>query len=99
MLFRSRHVYLLLTALVNLGIGIDYRPAEGSYRRWVQLGGSVLMLAAPALLLAAFCWEAPRSDIHSPLTTPAILCCFIGTLGHAIGGVRWQRRSHDGEKV
>jgi hypothetical protein len=31
MLFRSRHVYILLTSLVNLGIGVHYRPAEAPF--------------------------------------------------------------------
>jgi hypothetical protein len=86
MLFRSRHIYLLLASLLNLGLGTYYRPFAGMWRRLSQVAGSCLILAAPPLLAAAFFREAPRSDLDRPFTNPAIFGLFVGTLGHALGG-------------
>lgn len=93
MLFRSRHLYLLLVSLVNLGIGIYYRPFNGSLRRGLQLIGSGLMLLSPILATAAFFWEAPRADMDRPFTNPALYGIFAGILCHTAGGAGRQDRS------
>jgi hypothetical protein len=86
MLFRSRHIYFLLASLVNLGIGIYYQPLGSGYWRWLQFGGSCLILLAPILLIGAFFTEAPRSEMNGHLAAPAIICIFVGTLAHALSG-------------
>jgi drug/metabolite transporter (DMT)-like permease len=80
MLFRSRHIYILLASLVNLAIGINYQPMLGRYRRRFQAVGSCLLLAAVLLLILAFCIEAPRAQLDGKLAPLGIVCLLVGTL-------------------
>ncbi len=80
MLFRSRHIYILLGSLVNLAIGINYQPSLGRYRRRFQAVGSVLLLAAMLLLVPAFIVEPPRSRLDGKLAALGIVCLLAGAL-------------------
>ena len=86
MLYRSRHVYLLLSGLLNLALGTYYRASGRPWRRRLQSIGSCLILAAPPLLLAAFVREPHGSDLSLPFTRPAIIGMLAGTLLHAFAG-------------
>jgi hypothetical protein len=54
MLYRSRHIYLLLAGLLNLVIGIYFVARPRGWRRKLQIVGSVLIVLSPGLLLAGF---------------------------------------------
>jgi len=49
-MYRSRHIYLLLAGLVNLGLGSYYSYGARGRRRALQVLGSALVLLAPALI-------------------------------------------------
>jgi hypothetical protein len=59
LLYRSRHIYLLLSALLNLLVGIQYRAAASG--KAIRAIGSVLILIAPPFLFAAFFLDSPRA--------------------------------------
>lgn len=63
MLYRSRHIYILLASSVCLMAGIHYRAASGMLRFGLQSLGLLLCVAAIALLLAAFVVE-PRGTVE-----------------------------------
>lgn len=84
MLFRSTHLYLLFTSLVNLALGLYLRPAVG-WQRWVQAVGSVLLLAGPFLTAIGFFTEPWLSGLQRPYSAPATYCCLGGALVHAAG--------------
>ena len=54
LIFRSRHLFLLLAAVANLALS-NARPD-----RWAQRVASALILASPLLLLAAFFIDPAR---------------------------------------
>jgi drug/metabolite transporter (DMT)-like permease len=80
MLFRSRHIYIILASLINLAIGINYQTGLGRNRRRFQAVGSVLLLAAMLLLVLAFFVEPPRSRLDGKLAALGIVCLLAGTL-------------------
>ena len=86
MLYRSRHIALLLSSLHNLSLGTYLRPADGLWRRRFQAAGSCAILAAPPLLFVAFFTEALRTDLGGPFSKPAIAGMVIGSLCHAFAG-------------
>jgi hypothetical protein len=86
MIYRSRHIYLLLSGLLNLALGTYCQASGRTWRRRFQSIGSCLILAAPPLLLAAFVGEPHRSDLSLPFTRPAIIGVLVGTLLHTVGG-------------
>jgi drug/metabolite transporter (DMT)-like permease len=80
MLFRSRHIYILLGSLVNLAIGVNYQPSLGRFRRRLQAVGSCLLVAAVFLLVLAFFVEPPRSRLDGKLAALGIVFVLAGTL-------------------
>ena len=87
-MFRSRHIYLLLAGLVNLGVGSYFVTRVGGWRRGLQLAGSALVLVAPALMLAAFFTEPGAPGLRRHFTLPAVSVLTAGTLLHALSGLR-----------
>ena len=87
-MFRSRHIYLLLAALVNLGVGAYFSYRARGWRRRLQLLGSALVVAAPALMLAAFFTEPTEPGLKRHFTLPAVVILSTGTLLHALSGIR-----------
>lgn len=87
-MFRSRHIYLLLAGLVNLGVGSYFGYREGGRRRALQTLGSALVLFAPALMLAAFFAEPGAPGLRRHFTLPAVIILSAGTVLHALSGLR-----------
>jgi hypothetical protein len=87
-MFRSRHIYLLLAGLVNVGVGSYFRERERDWQRGLQLFGSALVVAAPVLLLTAFFTEPGVPGLRRHFTLPAVIMLSIGTLLHALSEVR-----------
>jgi hypothetical protein len=86
MMFRSRHVYFLLSSLLNLCLGTYIRPSTRAIRREAQVFGSLLILVGPPLLLTAFFQEPFRSQLGGPFATAAVFGLFLGIVIHAFAG-------------
>ena len=74
LLYRSRHIYLLFSALLNLVVGVHYRA--GARGKIVRAIGSILVLIAPPLLFAAFFADTP----HALLTHIGIISIAAGSV-------------------
>ena len=85
-LFRSRHVYILFSSLINILLGLYLSRSESPLSARLQFLGSLLLLAAPLLHIAAFLVE-PLSQVRL-LTTVATFLAFGGTIAHLLGGYR-----------
>lgn len=88
MTYRSSHVYLLLAGLINVVTGIYLVGAEARWRRRMQIAGSMLLLAAPFIVLLAFFIEPQRASLDRPLTLLGALALLTGTLSHLPGRTR-----------
>jgi hypothetical protein len=84
MLYRSTHIYLLWSALLNLTLGLYLRLSSVKSCRTAQRMGSVMVLAGPFLLTLAFFHEPSLSGLLRPLSRPAIYSAFAGLLLHAL---------------
>ncbi len=87
-MFRSRHIYLLLAGLVNLGLGSYLRDRGRGWRKVLQLLGSALVVVAPLLMAAAFFAKPVGPGLKRHFTLPAIIILSTGTLLHALSGIR-----------
>jgi hypothetical protein len=83
LLFRSTHIYLLFTALLNVALGL-YLPTAVGWRWRVRLLGSGLLLAAPGLALAGFFTEPWLSGLDRPYTRPVAYGSLAGVLLHLV---------------
>ncbi len=88
MMFRSRHIYLLLAGLINLGVGVYFTYHRTAWRKSLQVVGSALILLAPLLMAAAFFYEPMLKGLKRPFTLPAIVALFAGVFLHLFSGIR-----------
>ena len=84
MLYRSAHIYLLLSSLLNLMLGFYLREARGGWRSWVRRAGSVPILLAPPLFVMAFANEPQLASFSRPYAIPAVEACLLGVILHTI---------------
>lgn len=73
--YRSRHLFILLSAVVNLALAL----APAATQRARQLV-SVLVLVAPALFLAGFAVEPARGIHGAPFSQIALYLLFAAAL-------------------
>jgi hypothetical protein len=87
LLFRSAHIYLLWSALLNTILGLYIQPCEVKWCRSLQWVGSLAILIGPPLLLLAFFFESWLSGLVRPYAQPAIYVAFGGTLIHVLATI------------
>ena len=88
LLYRTRHIFILLAGLLTLGIGAYFTDRIQPWRRTVQLLGSLLIFVASILFLIAFFYEPRLSDLHTPLSHWGTYTIATGAMLHVISGVR-----------
>lgn len=88
MLYRTRHIFILMSGLLHLGIGsyFSYRP--GKARRVCQIAGSVLITIAPVLFTIGFFYEPGLRELYAPLSKIGLIIIAVGTLLHLFAGIR-----------
>ena len=87
MLYRTRHIYILLAGLLNLGIGIYFRYRELNMRRVMQLLGSALIIVATVLFVMGFFYEPQLPNLETPLSHWGMYSIFAGTMLHLLSGL------------
>jgi hypothetical protein len=93
LLFRSTHIYLLLTSLLNLNLGLYLTASLPGWRRWLQRLGSGLVLLAPVCAAVAFFIEPWLSGLERPYSQLTAFASFVGVLLHALGRLSWRQTS------
>ncbi len=88
MLYRTRHIFILLAGLLNLGIGAYFNYRQKLWRRILQSLGSALLVVASVLFIAAFFYEPTLKDLHTPLSHWGTYTVLAGTLFHVFSGLR-----------
>lgn len=92
MLYRTRHIFILLSGLLNLGIGTYLRARRNPRRRVCQWCGSAMIMAASALFVVAFFYEPTLSDLETPLSHWGAYVIVAGVALHVFSGVREEGR-------
>ncbi len=87
MLYRTRHIFILLSGLLHLGIGSYFAYRLRAWRRAMQLVGSTLVTSSSVLFTIAFFYEAKLKELHTPLSHFGMYAIAIGALLHVISGV------------
>jgi len=88
MLYRSRHIYLLLSGLLNLVLGLYFVPQPRGWRRTTQIIGTILIVLSPGLLLAGFFSEPHRGPDQTRVAALGIFSIALGTALHALAQLR-----------
>ena len=88
LLYRSRHIYLLFSGLINLSIGAYLTDKLSGWRRLLQLIGSILLGIGPPLLLIGFFREPAHGPSETMVAPFGIYITALGTLLHVIAATR-----------
>lgn len=87
MLYRANHIYILLSAALNLALGVYLVQPRQTHRAILQNLASLLVLAAPWLLLFGFFTEPHMADLARPYTRAALYSVFGAAAALAYLGV------------
>jgi hypothetical protein len=91
LLYRTRHIFILFSGLLNVGIGAYLVQRPKGWQRILQLLGSILLTLASLLLILAFFYDTTRGDLRAPLSHWAIYAIAVGTLFHLLSSLRERR--------
>lgn len=92
MLYRTRHIFILLAGLLNLGLGTYLRIDKTSLRRGLQIFGSVLIVGATMSFISAFFYEPKLTNLETPLSHWGMYAIAAGTLLHVLSGIGAERQ-------
>jgi len=84
---RGNHIYILLLGLLNLGLGAYLRISQTIWRAYVQLVGSLMILAATILTIIAFFFENKES-LERPFSLMTMILALTGTVLHVISSIQ-----------
>ena len=88
MLYRTRHIFILMSGLLHLGIGSYFVARVQMWRRALQIIGSALITIAPVLFTIAFFYEPNLQGLHTPLSLIGMIIIAVGALLHVVSGVK-----------
>jgi hypothetical protein len=74
MMYRSAHIYLMLSSLANICAGYFMTPGHNA--GYLQRLVSILLLACPALLIWSFFTESASAALDRPIATYALYLLF-----------------------
>ena len=85
MMYVSRHIYLLATALVNTVLGVYLQMQPSSWRRGLQLAGSLLILFSIFSVSLAFVVEPPLGMAgRGWRSLIGLVALFVGVMTHLL---------------
>src|SRR5215510_12115767 len=85
-LYRSRHIYILMSGLVHLALGIYLAMKPTLWQRVLQCLGSASLIASSLMLLIAFFYDTKRGDLAVPWSRHGVFALAYGTLFHLFSG-------------
>ena len=91
MLYRTRHIFILLSGLLHIGIGTYFTFQKTQAGRITQILGSVLIVLATVLFVVAFFYEPNLADLKTPLSHWGMYAIFAGTLLHLLSDLTWNK--------
>jgi hypothetical protein len=91
LLMRSRHIYILLSSLIHIVLGVYLRIQTEVWRKALQIFASVLLITGSVLFVWAFVHETYTARHFSNLSRYALYVTLLGTILHLIGGYKLQK--------
>lgn len=91
LLYRTRHIFILLAALLNLGLAAYVHDRARRWRKVLQRLGSSLIVVASLLFMTAFFYEPTLQNLRTPLSHWGTYTLLAGTVLHLISGAGQDR--------
>ena len=87
LLMRSRHIYILFIALINLGLGIYVQGRTRVLQRALQIVGSFMLFSSGVILVYAWRSETYVTQHFSDLSRTGIYNALAGVGLHLLSGI------------
>ncbi len=84
LLYRTSHIYLLWSSLLNVLLGCYLNPFRNRSLRLVQSIAGLAILVGPFLLATSFFVESNNPSLARPITRLAIYLALAGGVLHAL---------------
>lgn len=94
LLMRSRHIYILLSSLIHLCLGIYLEIHAQIWRKVLQISGSGLLILGSILFVWAFVHETYALQHFSDISRFALYTTLAGTVLHLLGGFKLRKRKN-----
>jgi len=94
-LMRSRHIYILLSALIHMALGVYAQIRPRAWRKILQFAGSVVLTTSSLLLVWAFVVESYEIHGFSAFSRYGLYAALAGVGLHVIGGLDLARLADD----
>jgi hypothetical protein len=82
LLYRTRHIFILLSGLLHLAIGTYFVYRRERWRWILQLLGSLMITVASLLFIVAFFQEPKLTGLYTPLSHKGMYLIAVGMLLH-----------------
>ena len=83
LLMRSRHIYILFSALIHMLVGALAWSVDG-WRKWMQLAGTVLLYLGSVLVSTGFFVEVFEYKEFSDISALGVQATFAGSIAFLI---------------
>ncbi len=87
LLMRSRHIYILLSALIHVILGVYLTVRQAMWRRALQGTGSVILTLSSFLFIWAFIAETYTQQHFTDISRYGIYASLAGVIVHILGGL------------
>jgi len=93
-LMRSRHLYILLSSLIHLSLGVYVQLRPRIFQKAFQITGSAVLVTSSLLLVWAFIVETYYVQGNSSYSRNGLYLSMAGVILHLIGGLDlpWLRK-------
>jgi hypothetical protein len=93
LLRRSRHIYILASALLHLMLGLYLTPQPAGWRRLLQTIGSAVLILSTGLLVLAFILE-PREGFQPEMwrSRYGLITLLLGCVAHVLSAGQPRRK-------
>ena len=86
-LMRSRHIYILLSSLIHLSLGVYVQLRPRLAQKSLQLSGSAVLVISSLLLFWAFVVETYYLQGYSSYSRNGLYLSLAGVILHILGGL------------
>jgi hypothetical protein len=91
LLYRTRHIFILMASLIHIGFGLYYETRMGQWQRRIQTWGSSLLAIGTLLLVIAFMNEPRNRDLATPYTHWGMYAILLGIASHWLSGLKQKK--------
>jgi magnesium-transporting ATPase (P-type) len=95
LLMRSRHIYILLSSLIHICLGVYVQMRPHFWQKSLQIFASALLFAGSVLFVWAFVYETYTTKMFSEVSRFALYATLGGTVFHLLGGFRLKSKTDE----